>query len=149
MNRLILFFATGMGLGYIPGAPGTYGALLGIPLGYVFSRLGATLGALSLATFVVFSVWVSGRAEELIGGSDPSQVVIDEIAGMAVTLFLVPLSGKNVILGFVLFRAFDMVKIGPVKWANDRIKGGVGIVADDLIAGVIAHLLIRVIFSLW
>ena len=68
---------------------------------------------------------------------------------MALTLFLVSPATGHIIIGFVLFRIFDMVKFGPVKWANDRLKGGIGIVADDLIAGVISHLLLRLILLVW
>lgn len=149
MQRVILLFATGLGLGYIPGAPGTYGSLLGIPLAVVFFRQGSLLGAFSLVVFVLFSTWAAGKAEEIFRQPDPSRVVIDEIAGMALTLFLIPPAMEHIIIGFVLFRIFDIVKVGPVKWANDRLKGGIGIVADDLVAGVVANLLLRLILLVW
>ena len=149
MQRVILLFATGLGLGYIPGAPGTYGSILGIPLAVVFFRQGPLLGTFSLVAFVLFSTWTAGKAEEIFRQPDPSRVVIDEVAGMALTLFLVSPATGHIIIGFVLFRIFDMVKFGPVKWANDRLKGGIGIVADDLIAGVISNLLLRLILLVW
>ena len=149
INRLILLFATGLGLGFIPGAPGTYGALLGIPLALAFFRHGITLGTLSLLALIFFSIWTAGKGEEILGRPDASQIVIDEIAGMAVALFLIPLSAKNIIIGFVLFRFFDIIKIGPVKWVDQRLPGGWGIVGDDLVAGTIANLLLRLIILIW
>lgn len=146
-DRLILLLATGLGLGLIPGAPGTYGTILGIPLAWVFARPGIIFNSLSLLTFIALSVWAAGRADVLLKKHDAREIVIDEVAGMAVTLFLVPFTPGSVILGFGLFRFFDIVKLGPVKWADNRLAGGVGIVADDLLAGVFANLSLRLL--LW
>ena len=146
-DRLILLLATGLGLGLIPGAPGTYGTLLGIPLSWVFARPGVYFNSLSLLAFAALSVWVAGRAEVILKKHDAREIVIDEVAGMTVTLFLVPFTLGSVILGFGLFRFFDIVKLGPVKWANNRLSGGLGIVADDLLAGIFANLSLRLL--LW
>ena len=146
-DRLILLLATGLGLGLIPGAPGTYGTLLGIPLAWVFARPGVSCNSLSLLAFAALSVWAAGKAEVILKKHDAREIVIDEVAGMAVTLFLVPFTPGSVILGFVLFRFFDIVKLGPVKWADDRLSGGLGVVADDLLAGIFANLCLRLL--LW
>ena len=146
-DRLIIFLATGLGLGLIPGAPGTYGTLLGIPLAWVFARPGVSCNSLSLLAFAALSIWAAGKAEVILKKHDAREIVIDEVAGMAVTLFLVPFTPGSVILGFVLFRFFDIVKLGPVKWADDRLSGGLGVVADDLLAGIFANLCLRLL--LW
>jgi phosphatidylglycerophosphatase A len=146
-DRLILLLATGLGLGLIPGAPGTYGTLLGIPLAWVFARPGIFLNSLSLLAFAALSIWVAGKAEVTLKKHDAREIVIDEVAGMAVTLFLVPINHQTAIAGFLLFRFFDIVKLGPVKWANNRLSGGLGIVADDLLAGIFANLSLRLL--LW
>jgi phosphatidylglycerophosphatase A len=90
----------------------------------------------------VTAFWASHRTQELLGREDPSEVVIDEAAGFYVTLFLLPITWQSVALGFLLFRFFDIVKPWPVRQA-ERLKGGLGIVMDDLLAGVYAHLLVR------
>ncbi|MDD5225415.1 MAG: phosphatidylglycerophosphatase A, partial [bacterium] len=113
-DRLILLLATGLGLGLIPGAPGTYGTILGIPLAWVFARPGIYFNSLSLLAFIALSVWAAGKAEFIFKKHDAREIVIDEVAGMAVTLFLVPFTPGSVILGFGLFRFFDIVKLGPV-----------------------------------
>ena len=145
-DRLILLLATGLGLGLIPGAPGTYGTLLGIPLAWVFARPGVSFNSLSLLAFAALSVWAAGKAEVILKKHDAREIVIDEVAGMAVTLFLIPFTPGSVILGFVLFRFFDIVKLGPVKWADDRLSGGLGVVADDLLAGIFANFCLRLLF---
>jgi len=146
-DRLILLLATGLGLGLIPGAPGTFGTLLGIPLAWVFARPGIFINSLSLLAFAALSVWIAGKAEVIFQKHDAQNIVIDEVAGIAVTLFLIPFSYKTAIAGFLLFRFFDIVKLGPVKWADNRLSGGFGIVADDLLAGVFANLSLRIL--LW
>lgn len=146
-DRLILLLATGLGLGLIPGAPGTYGTLLGIPLAWVFARPGILINSLSLLTFAALSIWAAGRAEAILKKHDAREIVIDEVAGMAVTLFLIPFNHETAIVGFLLFRFFDIVKLGPVKWADNRLPGGLGVVADDLLAGVFANLSLRLL--LW
>jgi phosphatidylglycerophosphatase A len=146
-DRLILLLATGLGLGLIPGARGTYGALLGIPLAWVFARPGILINSLSLIAFSALSVWAADRAEVIFKKHDPREIVIDEVAGMAVTLFLIPFNHETAIYGFLLFRFFDIVKLGPVKWADQRLSGGIGVVTDDLLAGVFANLSLRLL--LW
>ena len=147
LDRLILLLATGLGLGLIPGAPGTFGALLGIPLAWVFARPGIFINSLSLLAFAALSIWAAGRAEVIFKKHDSQKIVIDEVAGMAVTLFLVPFNHQTAIAGFLLFRFFDIVKLGPVKWADKRLPGGIGVVTDDLLAGVFANISLRLL--LW
>jgi len=101
----------------------------------------------ALVVVTVVAIWASDRTQELLGRTDPSEVVIDEVAGFLVTMLLLPTSWVNMGLGFVLFRFFDIAKPWPVRQA-ERLKGGFGIVVDDLLAGVYAHLCLRGILLL-
>lgn len=130
--------ATGAGLGYLPLAPGTAGSLLGaalcFPLLYVPwpVYLGATLVLIAIA------VWASGRMAADLGRPDPPQVVIDEIAGMWLAAIALPPTLYDLTAVFLLFRLMDAVKPGPIP-RLERLRGGFGIVADDVVAGLLAR----------
>lgn len=141
-GKTALILATWFGAGLMPRASGTFGSLAAVPLVLV-GWLGTAWSLSALASIIVIALWSAHRAQELLGKEDPSEVVIDEAAGMAVTLFLVPLSWTNIFLGFFIFRVFDVVKPWPVH-QMERLHGGLGIVADDLMAGIYAHLVMRV-----
>jgi phosphatidylglycerophosphatase A len=110
--------------------------------------LGFPYGGLFLLVFIFLAVWTSEISRKLLGRDDPREVVIDEAAGLLVTLFFLPLSGFNIILGFFLFRFFDILKPFPIRTIDQTIKGGWGIVLDDLLAGVYANAMIRVVHEL-
>jgi phosphatidylglycerophosphatase A len=147
-QRFIRVLSTGLGSGYCPFAPGTAGTLVGIPVYLVFSTFPWPVLLLSVTALSFLAVYVSGEAERVFGEKDPPAVVIDEIAGLQVALFLVPPSFFSVAAGFVLFRFFDVLKPFPVR-ACERLPGGWGVVADDLAAGLysvlVLQLLIRVL----
>ena len=146
-QKLVLFFATGAYLGYMPIAPGTFGSLPGllICLGMTGIRLGyAILFALVLTGVAMV---IAQQAKDLIGGNDPSCIVIDEIAGMTITLLGIPLTPFSLILGFLVFRALDILKPFPIRYLDQTVPGGAGIVLDDVMAGVYGNLLIRIV--LW
>jgi len=121
--------------------PGTFGSLLALPLWYLGGGSGVAHFAM-LAAVLVLSVPAAGVEMEETGEKDPPSVVIDEVAGMLLAATGIPWGWKPALLLFLLFRFFDIVKIGPAAWANGR-KGAVYVVADDLIAGVYAHLSYR------
>ena len=139
-DRLVLFLASGLFLGFIPFAPGTFGSLLGIPLHWLLGRLPIFLEICSLGFVVLISVWISGRTELLLENKDPSQIVIDEVVGMAVALAGAPLEPSLVIIAFLSFRFFDIWKPFPIRYIDRSFPGGWGIVLDDVAAGVMANL---------
>ncbi len=142
-EKISFLIATGLGLGYVPKAPGTAGALLGILIGLLVNFLPLILGLFFLIFLVLLGCYVSTRVEERLGGKDPQIVVIDEIAGMAISLWLIPISFSSVLIQFLLFRAFDIYKPFPVKQMETIFKRGAGIMMDDVMAGVIVNLLFR------
>jgi phosphatidylglycerophosphatase A len=148
-ERIVIFLATGCYAGKLPFAPGTFGSLAALPLCWLLAQLGrpAALGATVLV--IAAAVWVAGAAERLLQRKDPGSIVIDEIAGMLVTFSGLPFTAFSAAAGFVLFRILDIAKPFPIGWVEKRLSGGVGIVMDDLVAGVIANLGCRLLLALW
>lgn len=141
-GKTALVLGSWFGSGLAPLAPGTSGTLAGLPLVLVMGRLGGLRAAIFVLVFIALSVWAAEASRRILAGQDPPVVVIDEVAGFLVALLLVPLSVATACLGFVLFRAFDVFKPYPIK-KLERLGGGVGIVADDILAGVYANLSLR------
>ncbi|HEY6872354.1 MAG TPA: phosphatidylglycerophosphatase A [Geobacteraceae bacterium] len=147
MRRFVILFATWGGTGYSPLASGTAGTLAAIPFYLCLARLPLPLYLLTLVPFFFFASWVSGLAEEIFAEKDSGKIVIDEVVGYLVTMAGVPLSWRGVVLGFFLFRLFDIVKIEPARYFDRHLKNGYGVVLDDVAAGVYAcgvlHLVLR------
>jgi len=130
--------ATGFYVGMIPKAPGTWGSLAAFLPWFFLKDL--PLPAYLTAMFLIFIVgfFVSGSAEKILDRPDAGPIVIDEILGMLITLTLAPPSPAAWILGFILFRIFDIFKPFPVSWFDQKIHGGAGIMMDDVMAGLYA-----------
>ncbi len=146
MDRLIIFIATGCFSGMAPKAPGTWGsafALLpwffcrGLSIGWYFS---VTAGIFVLGTLT------AGSAEKILDRPDPGCIVIDEVLGMFVALACAPDHPVAWILGFLLFRLFDIVKPFPVSWCDTHIHGGLGIMLDDVVAGIYALIVLQILW---
>jgi phosphatidylglycerophosphatase A len=136
-----LALATVFGVGYIPFAPGTFGSAAGLLVWWLVPAPGAQ--AIAIVAMFVIGSWSSGVAERHFGATDPSHVVIDEVMGMVITLFLNPVGGWGAVCGFLLFRAADVVKPFPAN-RLEALPGGVGVMADDAMAAVYANLALRV-----
>jgi phosphatidylglycerophosphatase A len=144
MNRFLLFLATGFGAGFSPVVPGTAGTLVAIPLCLLITRIPSPLFELTVVTFFFFSSWISDRAQTHWGRKDDRRIVIDEIMGFLITITWVPQTVLSVTLAFFLFRLFDIVKPPPIR-RLEKVKMGYGVVLDDLLAGVYANIVLRVI----
>ena len=145
MKRVVILLATGCLVGYSPLVPGTTGTLVAIPIYFLLSRLSSLyyFGVLLGAIYV--GIWASDRAEVLFQSRDCKYIVIDEMVGFLVAMFLVPPTVRNILLGFVLFRAFDIIKPFPIRTLEERVRGGYGVVLDDIIAGIYTNLVIQVL----
>lgn len=146
-ERAILLCGTGLMVGKIPVAPGTFGTAAGIPLCLALALLPPLPALLVLAAFILLAVWIADRSGRLLGAADPGCVVIDEVAGILATLYALPPSWPVVGAGFVLFRLFDITKPFPIG-RLERLPGGIGVVADDVAAGVAANLVLRSVLAL-
>ncbi len=144
-ERPIIFLATGCYVGNIPIASGTFGSMWGIPLSYLISNINLWYGLLFITAFCGFAVFTANEAEKHFDEKDPGCIVIDEIAGLLVAFWGLPFNLFTVLTGFVIFRCFDIAKPFPIRRIERNLPGGWGIVMDDILAGVYANLVIRVI----
>jgi phosphatidylglycerophosphatase A len=145
-GKTALILSSWFGVGLIPVAPGTWGTLAAVPLFLGMHYIGVLYSVIFLIVFIPMAVWVSGITKRLLGRDDPPEVVIDEAAGFMLALFHLPLSWGSLTLGFLLFRFFDILKPFPIR-RLEKIGGGLGIVADDLVAGVYANFCVRVLLA--
>lgn len=149
MRRFIIATATWGGTGFSPFASGTVGTLAAIPFYLLLARLPLPLYLLSSVAFTLFACWASGLAEQIFAEHDSGKIVIDEVAGYLVTMTAVPLSWQAVVVGFFMFRFFDIVKPQPARWFDRSLKNGYGVVLDDVAAGIYAcagtHLVMRLL----
>lgn len=136
-EKIILFFAFGFGTGFIRPAPGTWGTIPGVLIAaLVMHSLPLHLAVLTVVT--VAGIWLCREASNILGVHDHGGIVIDEIAGVLLTLLCVEPTWFNLLLGFAWFRFFDIIKPFPIRWIDQRIHGGLGIMLDDLLAGLFA-----------
>mgnify|MGYP001043020171 FL=1 len=148
-DKTALCLATGLSVGRVPFAPGTFGSLLALPICAGLARLEFGMAAIATAAFLAAAVWAADRAETLLGRKDAPEVVVDEIAGMLIALAGLPFTVFNAAAGFAVFRVMDILKPFPAGRIDSRMRGGVGIVLDDVVAGVYANLLLRLAAGLF
>ncbi|MDX9840726.1 MAG: phosphatidylglycerophosphatase A [Desulfobulbus sp.] len=147
MDRLLMFIATGAGSGYLPKAPGTWGTLVGLLLWWPLALLPLTAYLAAVGLLFIVGVASAGAAEKILDRGDPGVVVIDEIVGVLIALAAVPLHPAAALAGFALFRLFDIAKPFPVGWVDRHLHGGLGIMLDDVAAGLYALLVVHL--GLW
>jgi len=150
VRAFVIVLATAGGAGYAPVAPGTAGSLVALPLvPFIAGMRDASLlaGASLVVAIVVLAVWVAGRAEVVFGAPDHACIVIDEVAGMATAALFVPATWLAAVVAFVAFRVFDVMKPYPAGLIDRRGRGGLGVVGDDLVAGVYAGIVTRLILE--
>lgn len=140
MNFLIKALVTGLGAGYTPRGPGTVGSIVGVALFWAVARLTPLNLLIFLAIFTLFSIWSASIAEKMFGEKDSSKIVIDEICGILFTFIGHPFNWKIILVGFLLFRIFDIAKPFPIRTIDEKLGGGLGVVLDDILAGIYANL---------
>lgn len=159
---------TTFGVGYIPGAPGTYGSIVAVGIYLALSTifgsfryspslappelLVAAIHAVILIAFLLFillGIWAAGRATQLLGNTDPPQAVVDEVIGQLIVFLFIPFtfSWPLILSGFLLFRIFDIWKPYPINSLQD-LPGGIGVCADDILAGVYAGVCLAIIYAI-
>ena len=149
MTRLAVFLASAGYAGFVPFAPGTVGSLVGLILYAAIHWTSAPLAAelAIIAVVLAVGVWAAGVAERRLGLDDPGPVVIDEVAGMLISLVMTGVGWSGAIAGFLLFRLFDIVKPYPAS-RLERLGGGLGIMADDVMAGLYANVALQLLLRL-
>ena len=137
-----LLLAFGFGSGLSPKAPGTMGTLAAIPLWWLLAQLPLTSYLIVVSIAAVVGIAICGRAADQMGVHDHGGIVWDEFVGFWIAMAALPITWQSVILGFVLFRVFDIFKPWPISWLDKRVSGGFGIMIDDVIAGLAAAVVI-------
>jgi phosphatidylglycerophosphatase A len=148
MRTFILFLATGAYSGYAPVASGTVGSLVALPLIFLSTRLlhvSSTLQVVVLVLAIVGACWVAGAAEQYLGEHDSGKIVVDEMVGFLTATALLDLTLLRLLVAFFLFRLFDILKPPPARYFDQHVPGGVGVVLDDVCAGIYANLIVRVL----
>jgi phosphatidylglycerophosphatase A len=148
MDKLIMAIASGLYTGYLPIAPGTWGTLVAFPLHLLLVRLSPGGYYASLAIIFIVAVLTAGSAEKILDRGDPGIVVIDEIIGMLIGLIGAPTKALPLIIAFFLFRFFDILKPFPANWVDAHLHGGLGVVLDDVIAGIYT-LIVMQLLKFW
>ena len=145
-ENIIIFFATAAYTGYVPVASGTVTTLIvGVPLYLLFSRL-TTLGyILATLVFTAFSVYISHHAEIILNEKDSRKIVIDEFPGYLVAMILLPATWKVMSAAFIIERFFDIAKVFPANVVEKKVPGGLGVVLDDVVAGIYTCLILHAV----
>ena len=142
-DRVALLLARGFGVGCSPVAPGTLGTAVAVPLVCFQLLLSTEVFLVFVLVFVLGAVYVASVAEKQMDGTDDPSIVVDEMAGFLIAMAFVPLTVWSMLAGFVLFRALDIFKPPPVNTVERKFSGGLGIVGDDLVAGLMTNALLQ------
>lgn len=134
----LLLLAFGFGSGLAKKAPGTFGTLVAVPICLLLEPMGLTVYSLVTLVAVLAGIYICDQAAKKLQVHDFGGIVWDEVAGLMITLWGVPLTWQNLLLGFALFRLFDIVKPWPIRWLDRHVQGGFGIMIDDVLAGLMA-----------
>ena len=146
-EKTALLLSSWFGTGLMPLAPGSFGTLAAVPPVIIINYFGSVPSGIFLIILIPLAVWTSNMSKKLLGKDDPPEVVIDEVTGFFIAVFLLPFSWLSFILGFLLFRVFDILKPFPIRMIDKRVKGGFGIVLDDIVAGIYANICVRVVME--
>lgn len=150
LNRKVLtnpvhFLAFGFGSGLAPIAPGTFGTLMAIPLFWLMQSLSLTVYIAIVMVVCVVGIWICDKSSNMLGVHDHSGIVWDEFAGYFITMIAAPTGLVWIVIGFVLFRLFDILKPWPISYLDKKVSGGLGIMIDDIVAGVFALICLQLI----
>ncbi len=149
LDRLIVFLATGFGVGYAKKAPGTFGSLVGLPFAVLLASADMSLVTKCIILFFViqFGFYITALTEKIWQTHDDQRIVIDEVVGQMVVLIWFPPTIKTVLLGFGLFRLFDIWKPGPIGWIDRDAPGAWGTFYDDIVAGAAGAVVLYFIYQ--
>lgn len=148
LSQPVQFLALGFGSGLAPKAPGTFGTLAAIPVFLLLIILMPTPLPYAITVIVmgVAGIYICGKAADDVGVHDHPAIVWDEFVGFFITMFMVPVSWQSILVGFLLFRLFDIVKPWPISFIDKKMTGGFGIMFDDVLAGIFALAIMHLIF---
>ncbi|WP_058534579.1 phosphatidylglycerophosphatase A family protein [Legionella saoudiensis] len=141
----IYFIAFGFGTGLMPKAPGTWGTLAAIPVYLLLMHCNPAIYLILTALAFILGVWVSDKVSKELGVHDYKGIVWDEVVGYLLTMFMAPHGFKWMLCGFILFRIFDIWKPQPIGYIDEKVKGGMGIMLDDVLAAIPAWIIMQLL----
>ncbi|OIQ46775.1 MAG: phosphatidylglycerophosphatase A [Gammaproteobacteria bacterium MedPE] len=149
LKNPIHFLALGFGSGLAPKAPGTFGTLAALPLYFLMMNLSLPVFVAITLIITIVGFWICDIAAKDMQVHDHGAIVWDEVAGMLITMIAAPVGLLPLVVGFALFRFFDIIKPWPIKLLDRHVKGGFGIMIDDVLAGVFAAICLQAIHYFW
>lgn len=149
LKNPIHFLALGFGTGLAPKAPGTFGTLAALPLYFLMMNLSLPVFVAITLVVTIAGIWICDRAANDMQVHDHGAIVWDEVAGMLITLIAAPVGLLPLAVGFILFRFFDILKPWPIMLLDRHVKGGFGIMIDDVLAGIFAAISLQTIHYIW
>ena len=148
LKNPVHLLSVGFGSGLAPKAPGTFGTIAALPFWYVLQFLPPAYYVLVLILAFMLGVYLCGATADALGVHDHGGIVWDEFVGLWIALFMVPMHFGWILLGFALFRLFDIWKPWPIRVLDAKVHGGFGIMIDDVLAGVYAYLTLQLLYVL-
>lgn len=147
-QKIVILLATFFGSGKLPKSPGTWGTLATIPFWYLMaSKLHIVTYMIVTLLLCVGAILVAQAYENLTNTHDSKEIVIDEVVGFLITMTWLPLTWQSLVAGFVLFRIIDITKPPPIRQLDQKVKGGVGVVIDDIAAGVLCNIILQMVYT--
>jgi phosphatidylglycerophosphatase A len=147
LENLVIHSATLFGVGNIKRAPGTWGTLVTLPFCYLFMQFGSVVYMLITLALTIYAIWAADRYEQQAERHDAKQIVIDESVGILITMVMLPLTWQSFVFAFVGFRLLDIIKPFPISYFDKKVERGLGVVADDVVAGIICNIILQVIYT--
>lgn len=147
MNKFLVHLATFFGAGKFPKAPGTIGTLATIPIWYFLAQTGPIPYMLVTFSLIPIGVWAAQAYENFSGRHDSKEIVIDEVVGFLITMTWLPVTWQSAVIGFIVFRFLDIVKPPPIRQLDQKVKGGFGVMVDDIAAGIIGSIIMQIIYK--
>ena len=144
---MLKVFVTFFGVGLSPKAPGTMGTAAAIPFALLLIWSGPFIHMFAAMALALAAIVACEKYEKQIGGHDHSHIVIDEVVGFLITMTWLPITWQSVLAGFVLFRLFDIWKPWPIRHFDKKVAGGLGVVVDDIVAGIFANIILQLLYT--
>ncbi|PAJ74861.1 phosphatidylglycerophosphatase A [Pseudoalteromonas sp. NBT06-2] len=141
------FLALGFGLGLAPKAPGTFGTFAALPFIFLTVQYGIVIQLITALVISIVGIWLCGKTADDVGVHDHGAIVWDEVAGYYITMIGAVINWQTLLVGFVLFRFFDIVKPGPIRWLDKKVSGGFGIMIDDVLAGIFSLICLQALIQ--
>lgn len=146
-EKFVIQSATLFGVGNIKKAPGTWGTLATLPFCYLFMQFGPLVYMLITIILTIYAIWAADRYEQQAERHDAKQIVIDESVGILISMVMLPITWQAFVFAFLGFRLLDILKPFPISYFDKKVQRGLGVVADDVVAGILCNILLQLVYT--